>query len=153
MNKKYGLVYLLTTAVLMSFAMGLVIPTINGMSFTPPFFGIVFGMSFVLTVVFGLVLPLPKISASYCKLMCQDPHSGLGKIFAVAVNTGLMMVFLTLVMVGVLTGLGEVDGVNYLTRAVHGYLNIFPIAVTAMVLLDPVVIAIATRAAGSPDGK
>lgn len=151
MNKKYGIVYLLIVAICMSVVTALIIPALNGMNITLGFFGLVFGCSFVLTMVLGLILPLPKIAHGFCKVMCQDPNSGLGKIFAVLVNTALMMVFLTLIMVGILTGIGEVDGVNYLTRAVHGYLNIFPVAATAMILLDPMIVSLATRIAGAPD--
>lgn len=150
MSKKFSLIYLVLTALFMSAVVGLIIPVINDQVITPIFFGIVFGCSFILTIVFGLILPLHKIDVTFCKMMNQDINSGLGKIFTNTINTSLMMIFLTFVMVGVLTGLGNVDGVNYLTRCVSGYLHIQPIAVIAIIMLDPLIAGITMKLTKEP---
>jgi Na+/H+-dicarboxylate symporter len=143
MSKKFGITYLIILSFLMSLVLGLVVPAINTGSASLPGFLIIFGLSFVLTIVLGLALPIPRLSAWFCDALHQDPHSGLGKIFSNAFSTTLMMLVITFVMVAVLTGVGEVDGTNYLGRYITGFLHVQPILVITVMFLDPIASSVA----------
>jgi hypothetical protein len=143
MSKKLGIVYLIFLSLFMSLVLGLVVPALNTGSASLPGFAIIFVISFLLTIILGVVLPIPKLTAWFCKELHQDPHTGLGKIFANAFSTTLMMLIITFVMVAVLTGVGEVDGTNYLGRYITGFLHVQPILVVTVMFLDPVAISLA----------
>jgi hypothetical protein len=145
MSKKYSIVYLLTLCLLMSVVLGFVAPSVMSGAVTPEAFFVVFGLSMVLTVVLGLVLPLHKISVRFCELLHQDPQSGLGKLFANACSATLLMLFITFVMVGIVTGFGEVDGTNYIGRVVSGIVSLQPILVIIVMFLDPLATVITRK--------
>jgi hypothetical protein len=143
MSKKFGIVYLIFLSLFMSAVLGLVVPAINTGSASLPGFAIIFGLSFVLTIVLGLAIPIPKLNVWFCKSLHQDPHSGLGKIFSNAFSTTLMMLVITFVMVAVLTGVGEVDGTNYIGRYITGFIHVQPILVITVMFLDPIATSLA----------
>jgi hypothetical protein len=154
MSKKSGIVYLIALSFLMSVALGAIVPAINTGSVTFKGFAIIFGISFILTIVLGLALPIPKLNAWFCMSLHQDPHTGLGKILSTLFSTTLFMFIITFVMVGVLTGFGEVDGTNYLGRYLTGFLHIQPILVITTLLFDPIATTIAkTLVKDSPAGE
>jgi hypothetical protein len=150
MSKKAGIIYLLALSFFMSLALGLIVPAINTGSASLSGFTIIFGISFVLTVLLGIILPVPKLSVWFCRSLHQDPGTGLGKILGTMFSTTLFMLFITFVMVGVLTGLGEVDGTNYLGRYITGFLHIQPILVVATLLFDPIASQIAKAVVKAP---
>jgi Na+/H+-dicarboxylate symporter len=127
----------------MSVVLGLVVPAVNTGSTSLMGFVIIFAIGFVLTVLIGIILPMPKITVWFCSSLNQDPHSGLGKVLSTIFNTTLFMFFITFVMVAVLTGVGEADGTNYLGRYLTGLIHIQPILVVATLLLDPFATSIA----------
>jgi Na+/H+-dicarboxylate symporter len=127
----------------MSLALGLIVPAVNTGSASLQGLLVIFCISFILTIILGLVLPIPKLTVWFCATLHQDPHSGLGKILSTTFNTTLFMFFITFVMVAVLTGVGEVDGTNYLGRYITGLLHVQPILVVTTLLFDPVASSIA----------
>jgi threonine/homoserine/homoserine lactone efflux protein len=143
MSKKTGIVYLIALSFFMSVALAIIVPAINTGAVSLTAFGIIFALSFVMTVVLGLVLPIPKLSAWFSRSLHQDPQTGLGKVFGTTFATTLFMLIITFVMVAVLTGVGEVDGTNYLGRYMTGFLHIQPILVVTTLLFDPLATAIA----------
>jgi hypothetical protein len=143
MSKKFGFVYLVCISFFMSVVLGLVVPAINTGSVTLTSFAFIFGLSLVGTIVLGLILPLPKLTAWFCQSLAQNPNTGLGKIFANFFSTTLMMLIMTFVMVGLLTGVGEGDGTNYMGRYVTGFLHILPVLVTSVIFLEPLAMSIA----------
>jgi uncharacterized membrane protein len=145
MSKKTGIVYLIALSFFMSAALAVIVPAINTGAVTMLAFGIIFVISFVMTVFLGVVLPIPRMSAWFCRSLSQDPHTGLGKILSTMFATTLFMLIITFVMVAVLTGVGEVDGTNYLGRYMTGFLHIQPILVITTLLFDPFATAIAKR--------
>jgi uncharacterized membrane protein len=153
MSKKAGIVYLLFLSFFMSAALGLIVPATNTGSVSLPGFALIFGLSFVLTVLLGIILPVPRLIAWFCKSLHQDPGTGLGKILGILFSTTLFMFFITFAMVGILTGLGEVDGTNYLGRYITGFLHIQPVLVVTTLLFDPVATQIAKALVKEPGKK
>jgi Na+/H+-dicarboxylate symporter len=150
MSKKFGVVYLVALSFFMSVALAMIVPAVNTGMVTLPAFGIIFGISFVLTILLGLVLPIPKLSSWFSRSLHQEPDTGLGKIFGTVFSTTLFMFIITFVMIAVLTGVEEVDGTNYLGRYITGFLNIQPILVITTLLFDPVATAIAKALVKDP---
>jgi hypothetical protein len=142
-ERKFGVVYLIALSFFMSFALAMIVPAINTGKVTLAAFGTIFGISFVLTIILGLVLPIAKLSSWFSRSLHQEPNTGLGKIFGTAFATTLFMFIITFVMIAVLTGVGEVDCTDYLGRYVTGFLRIQPILVVTTLLFDPIATAIA----------
>jgi hypothetical protein len=150
MSKKAGIIYLLALSFFMSLALGLIVPATNTGNASLSGFIIIFGISFVLTVLLGIILPVPRLITWFCRSLHQNPDTGLGKILGTMFSTTLFMFFITFVMVGVLTGLGEANGTNYLGRYITGFLHIQPILVVATLIFDPVASQIAKVVVKAP---
>jgi hypothetical protein len=145
MDKKTGLVFLLTLSFLMSIALGMIVPASNTGSVTLESFGFIFVLSFVLTSVLGFILPIHKMQVWFTGMFGYVPEKGVGKLLGILFSNTLLMLIITFIMIGLLTGFSEVGETNYLGRYATGLISIQPIIVMVCIFADPLALTFAKK--------
>ncbi|MBQ9954893.1 MAG: hypothetical protein IJO87_05630 [Eggerthellaceae bacterium] len=146
-SKKYLIAYTVVMSVIMCVVCAAIIPILSGQVLTPTTWVVGFGLTFVISVILSLVIPMGKIGGAVCGVFGTTPDAGLGRLLMDVISTTIIGGFMVAFMTGFSTGLGSLGDVNYVTRALSSVIEAWGPMFVTVVLSDAIATAICRKIA------
>ncbi|MDR3316057.1 MAG: hypothetical protein LBS98_06245 [Coriobacteriales bacterium] len=137
LSRKYQATYIIVLSLFVSLVFSVLVPVCTGGVVTLEGSGVLFVIAFVVSLLGSFLVPLGKMAAGFASLLNQSPDTGLGRILVNVFSGTFLTLLIGLVAIAFQTGIGEVDGVNYVTRWLRAFVVLQPVAAIVNNFFDP----------------